>query len=686
MIRPFEKILLPFCLFLIVMGCAVAVPAQQTDGRLLTALQGTREAGIPEETLNHLLALAYEKQFDPSGMADLLPILAQCQKEDLPLEPFLSKLEEGISKRIPAPQIQQVLETRREDYRFTRSLIQESGNLPGKVEPASAESYVRLTETLYCGLSRENLANLLGTSPGSPLPVVSRGAEVLASLKQIRFNPRYAEQIVDTGVKQGYFTWEQKDFARIVALAKKKGLQDDQIAAAALAVMGSRGSQNDFSSRLGITDRERSHRGLQREEKSTASGSPERREGDGAPALSSKGQDGDVHQIVPSGTDSKSVDRARTVRTSNDAETPAVGNRSDPVYDASTSGDPGTTKTSDPTRTSDSIDLWNAGKGSAPVLDISTNKGPKTTKTPDSVRTSDSVSRSDTGKDSEPVPDASTNKGPKTTKTADSVRTSDSKDSSAPGTASEPVRDSTTGNGSKPTKNSDTIFRSGNVGFKTSPAQGQKRDKRVTFAAAGTVIEIDPDILSLTLEINEAYRLPEAYGGPFAINEEATFKAESSELGVFDVALGDIAIEGEYLRVLGKIQADGTYLVNHIVLGLDLNGLDDMASSEPDEIAQAQNETVVFAAMGTVAEVDPDGLTLTLSIDKATRVLQQEAGSQALFIISNEAKVKTESSQAEVFNLGIRDIPVGQDDVKVFGKKLADGSLLISQIVVRLEE
>jgi hypothetical protein len=682
MIRPSEKILLSFCLFLIVMGCAVALPAQRTDERLPTALRETREAGIAEEILNQLLALAYEKQLEPSGMADLLLILARCQKEHLPLEPFLSKLEEGISKEIPPSQIGKVLESRREDYRFTRSLIQESGNLPGQVEPASAESFVRLTETLYCGLSRENLAGLLGTFPGTPLPLVSKGAEVLASLKQMHFNPDYAKQIVDTGVKQGYFTLAQRDFARIVALAKRKGLQDDQIAAVALEVIESRGSQNDLSSRLGITDRERSRRALQPEKKSAASKSPAKEEGDTATSRSHKVPDSELPQIAPSGIDSKSIDRAPPVRTLDHAETPVAGNRSDPVHDASGSGGSRSTKTSDPIRTSDSIDLWDAGKGSVPVHDTNTSKGPKTTKTADPAHTSDSTSRSDTGKGSDPVHDASTDKGPKTAKTADPARTSDSTGSSAPGTASEPVHGSTVGNSLKPANNSAPIFRSGNA-----PKKGQKRDERLTFAAAGTVIEIDPDILSLTLDINEAYRVPEGYRAPFVINEKAVFQAESSELGVFDVALGDLAIAGEYLRVLGKIQADGTYLVNHIVLGLDgISSLDDMGSSELDQTGQAKEETVAFAAVGTVVEIDPDGLTLTLIVDKANRVLEQESGSQAHFSIGNEARVKAESSQAVVFDLDLHDIPVGQDDVRVFGKKLADGSLLISQIIVHLEE
>ena len=281
MTRPFEKALLHFLLLILTIGCPVVAQAQQTDDTLVAALQEARETGISETTLSQLLALGYEKQFEPSGMAELLPILAQCQRENLPLEPFLSKIEEGISKRIPASRIAQVLRTRLEDYRFTRSLIDETLGIRDKVEPVSSESHIRLTETLYCGLSRENLSRLLSTFPTTPLPVVSRGAEVLASLKQVHFDSELAEQIVDTGMKQGYFTAEQREFSQIVAVAKRKGLQDDQIASAAMAVMGSGGSRDDFSSHLGITDQDRSRHGPQLPKSNPTSRSREEKVGAG---------------------------------------------------------------------------------------------------------------------------------------------------------------------------------------------------------------------------------------------------------------------------------------------------------------------------------------------------------------------------------------------------------------------
>lgn len=79
MTRPFKKALLRLLLILLTLVGAVAVSAQQSDDRLENSLQQARDAGISEATLKRLLALAYEKQVEPAGMANLLPVLAQCQ-------------------------------------------------------------------------------------------------------------------------------------------------------------------------------------------------------------------------------------------------------------------------------------------------------------------------------------------------------------------------------------------------------------------------------------------------------------------------------------------------------------------------------------------------------------------------------------------------------------------------------
>ena len=403
MTRPFEKALLQFLLLILTIGCPVVAQAQQTDDTLVAALREARETGISETTLSQLLALGYEKQFEPSGMAKLLPILAQCQRENLPLGPFLSKIEEGISKRIPPSRIAQVLRTRLEDYRFTRSLIEETLGTRGKDEPASSESHIRFTETLYCGLSRENLSRLLSTFPTAPLPVVSRGAEVLASLKQVHFDSELAEQIVDTGMKRGFFTAEQREFSQIVAVAKRKGLQDDQIASAAMAIMARGGSRDDFSSQLGITDQDRSGHGPQLPKSNPTSRSRQEKVGAGTDSANIHG--------VPLGSKapntvagSEAVDTSDTAKGSEAADTSGTGKASN-----SASGTD-VTKGSKSIKGSDIVDTSYTGKASNSTAGSVMTKGTR------NLKGSDAVDTAGADKASNSLPGTDVSKGSKSVK------------------------------------------------------------------------------------------------------------------------------------------------------------------------------------------------------------------------------------------------------------------------------
>ena len=159
-----------------------------------------------------------------------------------------------------------------------QTLIDEVTKRQGQTDVDFTEYHVRLTETLYCGLSRQDLERLVDQSPAPSLPVLTRGAEVLASLRQIRFDPSLSEQMVDMGLKQGFFTSEQRNFSRVIATAKEKGLPDGQIATAALAVISVRGTVSELASQLGITDQDLGRQGPQ--------------VGVGRSGSSSKGKDG----------------------------------------------------------------------------------------------------------------------------------------------------------------------------------------------------------------------------------------------------------------------------------------------------------------------------------------------------------------------------------------------------------
>ncbi len=100
---------------------------------------------------------------------------------------------------------------------------------------------------------------------------------------------------------------------------------------------------------------------------------------------------------------------------------------------------------------------------------------------------------------------------------------------------------------------------------------------------------------------------------------------------------------------------------------------------------QQKRKNVTFAAAGPVTLIDVDASTLTLEIEKAYRLPKGQIGNPVSFAVSRHVKVKTEGSDIGTFDLSFEDMEVS-DRVRVLGRKLADGTHLITHIVVHLEE
>ena len=223
-------------------------------GNMADAVKEARAAGVSPTTLNHLLTLGYENQVDTQAMVRFIQILTEAQREEVPIEPFSNKIEEGLAKRVPLAAIQQVLTKKLDDYRFTLSLLRDISKKQGKTQAVSPEYLLRFSESLSCGISRENLRILLEQAlSSSPLPTLAMAVETFASLEQGQFNTVMAQQIVFAGIKDNYFTPEKRNFPRILLVARQKGADDKKITTVAIDTIQHNSPVQDMASRLGVT-------------------------------------------------------------------------------------------------------------------------------------------------------------------------------------------------------------------------------------------------------------------------------------------------------------------------------------------------------------------------------------------------------------------------------------------------
>lgn len=80
--------------------------------RLQRSFAAALQAGVEERDALNLVEACVSGEFDAPQAMRLLSIVAQLALEHLPIEGFIAKVEEGVSKRIPADRVVQAAERR----------------------------------------------------------------------------------------------------------------------------------------------------------------------------------------------------------------------------------------------------------------------------------------------------------------------------------------------------------------------------------------------------------------------------------------------------------------------------------------------------------------------------------------------------------------------------------------------
>jgi hypothetical protein len=301
MARRFERHGLGLLLaFLLVLGGLQQIASGQGNKvDLPTAVKEAQQAGVPTVTVNQLLSLGYANQVESSAMAGYLQALTEIQREKLPLEPFVNKIEEGVAKRVSSQGIHQALMKKREDYRFTESTIKETLRKHKREQTIPTEDLVRLSETLSCGISRENLHFYVEHSlPSSSYQHLAITLDNVAILEQNRFDPGMTKKIALAAIGQNYFSPEKRDFARVAVVAKKKGIPDATITSVSLETIQKKGSPKDLALRLGVKAEDLARGPMMDQERSRAGkkgeADPERvgESGTHGPGSSDRGEQG----------------------------------------------------------------------------------------------------------------------------------------------------------------------------------------------------------------------------------------------------------------------------------------------------------------------------------------------------------------------------------------------------------
>jgi len=237
---------------------SATVHAQSPRQGVTSSVEAARDAGIPDTVLSRILTLSIDHHLSSTDVVALLDILRTVRSKNLPPQPFVTKIEEGLAKKVAVPTIAAALEQKIDDYQFVRTLLSSTA-VPGADQPAADLDLAAMVDSLSSGISREQLTDFIQQVPPAELSMVAIAVENLALLNQIGFPQDLTLQMLYTGLRLKRFSPPWRYLARVIVVARNRGIPDPNIAEATMRAMEEKRDLRDLMTALGFTGRDLRH-------------------------------------------------------------------------------------------------------------------------------------------------------------------------------------------------------------------------------------------------------------------------------------------------------------------------------------------------------------------------------------------------------------------------------------------
>ncbi len=225
--------------------CNIDVPPEEAIASLADEVEA---AGMPGNTLKRLLKVGYREKDSVEDLRDILCLIVQAEEDGLPPGLLFETLEEGLGKCVPLGRILAVIEKKRSDLEYARSL-----QLDGRRDQVDNPDVERVATVLSLGVSRKELAALFGYDYKAPNHMRVIATEILGYGKAMGFDPVLLERVVKTGLTQEAFTSDWAYFIKVASESRRNDIPDSLVAETAINVLLEHGALDELIGELGVS-------------------------------------------------------------------------------------------------------------------------------------------------------------------------------------------------------------------------------------------------------------------------------------------------------------------------------------------------------------------------------------------------------------------------------------------------
>jgi len=259
--RPSFKVIPTSVLLILLLGPyfdSAMVHAQSPQQMVTSAVEAAHHAGVPDTVLSRILTLSIDHHLSSTDVVTLLDIFRAVGSKNFPPQPFVTKIEEGLAKKVAVPTIVAALEQKIDDYQFARTLLSGTAD-QGADQPVADPHLTAMVDSLSSGISREQLTDFIHQAPTAEPSMMAIAVENLALLNQIGFPQDLTLQMLYTGLRFKRFSPPWRYLARVIVVARNRGIPDPNIAEATLRAMEEKSDLRGLMTALGFTGRDLRH-------------------------------------------------------------------------------------------------------------------------------------------------------------------------------------------------------------------------------------------------------------------------------------------------------------------------------------------------------------------------------------------------------------------------------------------
>jgi hypothetical protein len=256
--KPASRIMTQAFLFLLCFFClAWLVPQARGEDELTNAVKQARAKGVSEEMLNRVLVLGYKHTLKSQQLVEFIHLTTEAKEKGFPVEPLVSKIEEGLAKRVQVAAIQQAAREEISRYIMVRTVVQQTLSRRGiPVSEMRQEELARVANILAMGISLEEMKGFFEETPSKHMNEIVDALDFMAALQQSGLSRETTRQIVFAGMRKGFFSKSAWPLASTIQAAKFKDLPETMVKTEAIAVVEGEKSLAQAQQALGLQSRD----------------------------------------------------------------------------------------------------------------------------------------------------------------------------------------------------------------------------------------------------------------------------------------------------------------------------------------------------------------------------------------------------------------------------------------------